>query len=53
MTVFTIAWRYLQGRLVASALTTVSVALGVSLVIATVLLTRGIKVGKTKAPAHQ
>jgi putative ABC transport system permease protein len=35
--------RYLQGRFVASALTAVSIALGVGLVIASVLLTRGVK----------
>src|SRR6185369_13134455 len=43
MTLGTVALRYLQDRLVASALTVVSIALGVSLVIASVLLTRGIK----------
>jgi putative ABC transport system permease protein len=37
--------RYLRGRLLASALTIVSVALGVSLVISTFLLTRGVKAG--------
>ena len=45
MTLFTIARRYLQGRRVASILTAVSIALGVSLVVATVLLTRGIRDG--------
>jgi len=45
MTVFTVAVRYLQGRSVASALTAFSVALGVSLIIASFLLTRGIKEG--------
>ena len=45
MTLGTVALRYLQGRVVTSALTAVSVALGVSLVIASVLLTRGIKEG--------
>ena len=45
MTVLTIAWRYLQGRRVASALTVLSIALGVSLVIATTLLTGGIRAG--------
>ena len=45
MTPVTIVWRYLQGRFVTSVLTVVSVALGVSLVIASVLLTRGIKEG--------
>ena len=43
MTPVTVVWRYLQGRFVTSVLTVVSVALGVSLVIASVLLTRGIK----------
>src|SRR4030095_13039027 len=37
--VLTIAWRYLQGRRVASALTVLSIALGVSLVMATTLPT--------------
>jgi putative ABC transport system permease protein len=45
VTVLTIAWRYLQGRRVASALTVLSIALGVSLVIATTLLTGGIRAG--------
>lgn len=45
MTVLTIAWRYLQGRRVASALTVLSIALGVSLVVATTLLTGGIRAG--------
>jgi len=45
MTVFTVAVKYLQGRFVASALTAFSVALGVSLIIASFLLTRGIKEG--------
>jgi len=45
VTPVTIVWRYLQGRFVTSVLTVVSVALGVSLVIASVLLTRGIKEG--------
>jgi putative ABC transport system permease protein len=45
VTPVTVVWRYLQGRFVTSALTVVSVALGVSLVIASVLLTRGIKEG--------
>src|SRR5215470_16617238 len=45
MTVFTVAMKYLQGRFVASALTAFSVALGVSLIIASVLLTRGIREG--------
>jgi putative ABC transport system permease protein len=43
VTPVTVVWRYLQGRFVTSVLTVVSVALGVSLVIASVLLTRGIK----------
>jgi putative ABC transport system permease protein len=43
MTLGTVALRYLQDRLVASVLTGVSIALGVSLVIASVLLTRGVK----------
>jgi putative ABC transport system permease protein len=45
MTILTVALKYLQGRLVASALTAVSIALGVSLVIASVLLARGIEEG--------
>jgi putative ABC transport system permease protein len=45
MTVFTVAVGYLRGRAVASLLTAVSIALGVSLVIASTLLTRGIKEG--------
>jgi len=45
VTLFTVAWRYLQGRFLTSVLTTVSVGLGVGLVIATVLLTRGIREG--------
>jgi len=45
VTPVTVVWRYLQGRFVTSALTVVSVGLGVSLVIASVLLTRGIKEG--------
>jgi putative ABC transport system permease protein len=45
MTILTIALKYLLGRLVASTLTAVSIALGVSLVIASVLLARGIKEG--------
>ena len=39
------AWKYLCGRRLASALTVCSVALGVSLVLATLLLTRGIREG--------
>src|SRR5438309_6115773 len=45
MTILTVALKYLRGRLVANALTTVSIALGVSLVVASVLLARGIKDG--------
>src|SRR5712691_9919265 len=45
VTPVTVVWRYLQGRFVTSALTVVSVGLGVSLVIASVLLARGIKEG--------
>jgi putative ABC transport system permease protein len=45
VTPVTVVWRYLQGRFVTSVLTVVSVALGVSLVIASVLLTGGIKEG--------
>jgi putative ABC transport system permease protein len=45
MTILTVALKYLQGRLVASVLTAVSIALGVSLVIASVLVARGIKEG--------
>ena len=43
MTVLTIALKYLRGRLVASALTAVSVALGVGLVVACILMSQGIK----------
>src|SRR2546428_8063727 len=43
MSLSTIAWKYLCGRWLASALTALSVALGVSLVLATFLLTRGIR----------
>jgi putative ABC transport system permease protein len=43
MTILTLAFKYLRGRLVASTLTAVSIALGVSLVVASVLLARGIK----------
>jgi putative ABC transport system permease protein len=43
MTILTVALKYLQGRLVASALTALSIALGVGLVIASVVLARGIK----------
>ena len=45
MTALSVAVKYLQGRFVASTLTAFSVALGVSLVIASFLLTRGIKEG--------
>ncbi len=45
MTLLTIAWRYLQGRLVTSLLTTVAIGLGVGLIVATVLLTGGIQEG--------
>jgi putative ABC transport system permease protein len=42
MTLFSAALKSLRGRLVTSLLTTCSVALGVALVLSTVLLTRGI-----------
>jgi putative ABC transport system permease protein len=45
MSLWTIAWKYLCGRLLTSALTAVSVALGISLILATFLLTRGIRAG--------
>ncbi|MBI4642023.1 MAG: ABC transporter permease [Candidatus Tectomicrobia bacterium] len=45
MTIFSVALKYLRGRLVASSLTTFSVAIGVILVISTPLLTRGVKDG--------
>jgi putative ABC transport system permease protein len=45
MTIFTVAVKYLRARTVASVLTALSITLGVSLVIASVLLTRGIKKG--------
>ena len=45
MTIFTVALKYLRGRLVASTLTAVSIALGVSLVVASVILARGVKEG--------
>jgi len=45
MTILTLALKYLRGRLVASTLTAISIALGVSLVVASVLLARGIKDG--------
>jgi putative ABC transport system permease protein len=43
MSLATIAWKYLWGRWLASALTALSVALGISLILATVLLTSGIR----------
>ena len=43
MSLSTIAWKYIWGRWLASALTALSVALGVSLILATFLLTRGIR----------
>jgi hypothetical protein len=43
MSLATIAWKYLWGRWLASALTALSVALGISLILATVLLTRSIR----------
>lgn len=45
MRLATMAWKYLCARRLASALTVCSVALGVSLVLATFLLTRGIRDG--------
>jgi putative ABC transport system permease protein len=45
MSLWRIAWKYLCGRLLANSLTALSVALGVSLILATVLLTRGIREG--------
>jgi putative ABC transport system permease protein len=45
MTILTVANKYLRGRLLASVLTTVSIALGVGLVIASILVSRGIKEG--------
>jgi putative ABC transport system permease protein len=45
MTILTVALKYLRGRLVASTLTAVSIALGVSLVVASILLAWGIKEG--------
>ena len=45
MTLLTIVGRSLVGRRLSSVLTIVSVALGVSLIIATVLLTRGVREG--------
>ena len=49
VTILTIALKYLRGRLVASALTAVSVALGVGLVIASMLMARGS--GRPSSPA--
>jgi len=43
MSLSRIAWKYIWGRRLASALTALSVALGVSLILATFLLTRGIR----------
>jgi putative ABC transport system permease protein len=43
MTIVSVAWTYLRGRAVASTLTVLSIALGVSLIIASVLLTQGIR----------
>src|SRR5215472_8288845 len=45
MTILTVALRYLRGRIVASTLTVLSIALGVSLVVASVLLARGVREG--------
>jgi len=45
MKILTVALKYLRGRLLASTLTAVSIALGVSLVVASVILARGIKEG--------
>ena len=45
MTIFAVALAYLKGRLITSALTAFSVALGVALVVSTFLMTRGIKDG--------
>lgn len=45
MSLLAIARRYLVGRFVPTALTAVSIALGVGLVVATVLLSRGIREG--------
>jgi putative ABC transport system permease protein len=45
MTILAVALKYLRSRLVASTLTVVSIALGVSLVVASVILARGIKEG--------
>jgi putative ABC transport system permease protein len=43
MTVVGVAWTYLKGRAIASGLTVFSVALGVSLLLASVFLTQGIR----------
>jgi putative ABC transport system permease protein len=43
MTLFTVALKYLRGRLVTSMLTACSVALGVALVLSTFLLMRGVR----------
>jgi len=43
MTVVGLALRYLRGRLVTTALTALSIALGAALVLASVLLTRGVE----------
>src|SRR5262249_42047229 len=48
MSIPAIVWRYLVGRRVPSALTAVSIALGVGLVVATALLTRAIREGFTE-----
>jgi len=45
MRILTVALKYLSGRRVASALTALSIALGVSLVIASLVLARGIRDG--------
>jgi putative ABC transport system permease protein len=45
MTIFSVALKCLRGRLLASALTALSIALGVSLVVASVLLAAGIREG--------
>jgi len=45
MTILTIALKYLRGRLLASALTAVSIALGVGLAIASILIASAIKEG--------
>ena len=45
MTVMAIVWKYVTARRVRSALMVVSIALGVGLVVATALLTRGLREG--------